>query len=317
MRRRARVLLASLVFAAGALVPAALAVDGIAAPPTATAAVASAVNTLPQPTATPPAELVALEEKMRGLQVTSEQLHLATLIGEPSKGKHKQAATKLVPLFTLSGDEQLSPAAGSFTVAGLTKHRTQARVVGGNFYFYDPEIRRYDHGRGWVRVSGASAADGLGLNPAAPNGANTLGGGTGPFASLINELSAAETLEEVGPTTVDGQAVTEFTAKIALAKLGLYSATKLGELQKLGANTVEMSVFIAPTGLPVRTDVTIAFSGGETITRSDVFAVNLPVAVQAPPAKETVSEALFRKIQARVLREDLKKLARKLKHYSD
>jgi hypothetical protein len=308
---------ATLAVAATALVSSVPAADALAPAPTATLAATSPANTLEPPTATAPTELVALEEKMRTLQVTSEQLDLATFIGDPggpSKGKHKHSHTKLIPVVTLSGDEQLSPAAGSFTVSGLSKHRTQARVVGGNFYFYDPEIGRHDHGRGWVQLPQASATEGVGLNPAAPNGTNTVGSGTGPFASLINDLSAAETLEEVGPTTVDGQAVTEFTAKIAPARLGLYSATQLGALEKLGTNTVEMSVFIAPTGLPTRTEVTIAFGGGEAVVRSDILAVNVPVAVQAPPADQTISEARFRKIESRLVREELKKLARKAKH---
>jgi hypothetical protein len=270
-------------------------------------ATASASTTLAQPTATQPTELIALEQKMQALQVTSEQLNLTEAIALHT-AKHPTAKTET--LVTVTGAERLSPAAGTFTVSSLGGPKIQARLVGGNYYLKEPSISRHDGGRPWVREPLASADSSLGVNPAAPVGSNATGGATGPFAALIDDLGQAETIESLGTQTVDGQDVTVFAATAALAKLGLYSPEKLGELSQQGATTARIELFIAASGLPVETQVSIPFKGGKTevIVTSVITALNVPVSVQAPPANRTIGEKLYNRIAAKELKKSLKKL---------
>jgi hypothetical protein len=305
------------VVAAATLVPAALATDSLASPPAAADAVAT-VNILPQPTATAPTELIALEQKMEGLQVQTETILLAEEVGG-SKGLGALFGAKKghpATLFAAHGTTQLSPVRGRFTLYGpvSSSGKTKAVAVGENFYTYDPEIGRYDGARPWVREREKSTESSLGVNLEAPLGTNPAGA-TGPFARLIDDVRAAESIEALGPQTVDHQSVTEFAATVPVARLGIYSAKKLGEIVREGVTTIRLDLYISATGLPVSTRIILNIKGTELIIRSDILAINTPVAaVRPPPADKTISEARYRKIESRVLRQRLKKLARKLKH---
>ena len=81
-------------------------------------------------------------------------------------------------------------------------------------------------------------------------------------------LPPASSVQELGPTTLGGRAVSEF----------LVSTT---------APPASMTrVFLAPDGLPVRTVETV----GERVTTTDT-SMTAPVVVQVPPVHETIDES--------------------------
>lgn len=209
------------------------------------------------------------------------------------------------------------------------------RMIGKTIYTYKPSVASYDGGRPWVRSKAKPApkpgSDNAKLSAVIDSLSPTFaGGGTGGtsglFSKLIEELGEAQSIQEVGPATVDAQQVTEFTASISLAKLlspmQLEGITKsngsLGELlspigspkqreeakqhneeaaKKLSETTVDLELFIAPSGLPVRT---ISVLGGRSEgigVEEDILALEIPVVVHAPPARETINEAQLSRLE--------------------
>jgi hypothetical protein len=208
------------------------------------------------------------------------------------------------------------------------------RMIGKTIYTYKPSVASYDGGRPWVRSKAKPApepgSDSAKLSAVfgslSPTFAGSAGSPAGLFSKLIEELGEAQSIQEVGPATVDAQQVTEFTASISLAKLlspkQLEGITKsnssLGELlspigspkqreeakqhneeaaKKLSETTVELELFIAPSGLPVRT---ISVLGGRSEgigVEEDILALEIPVVVHAPPARETIGEAQLDKLE--------------------
>jgi hypothetical protein len=68
---------------------------------------------------------------------------------------------------------------------------------------------------------------------------------------------------------------------------------------------LRIELFLAETGLPVRTNVVVVarHGKGELIEQSDITAIDMPVLVQAPPAAETIEAAeLHRLLRRRVRR---------------
>jgi hypothetical protein len=200
---------------------------------------------------------------------------------------------------------------------------------------YKPSVASYDGGRPWVRSKARPApksdSDSAKLSAVFGSLSPTFAGGSpgssaGLFSKLIEELGEAQGIQEVGPATVDAQQVTEFTASISLAKLlspkQLEGITKsndsLGELlspigsakqreeakkrkeeaaAKLSEATVELELFISPSGLPVRT-ISILGARNEGIgVEEDILALEIPVVVNAPPARQTIDEAQLRKLE--------------------
>lgn len=67
--------------------------------------------------------------------------------------------------------------------------------------------------------------------------------------------------------------------------------------KKLGEAPVELELFIAPSGLPVRT-ITVLGSRSEGIgAEEDIRALEIPVVVRAPPARQTIGQAQLRKLE--------------------
>lgn len=218
------------------------------------------------------------------------------------------------------------------TLGGST---SAERTIGKTIYTYKPSVASYDGGRPWVRSkvepapkpSGDSAKFAAVIDSLSPTFAGgTTGVSAGLFSKLIEELGEAQSVQEVGPAAVDGQQVTEFTASVPLARLlspaQLEAITKtsssLGELlsptgspkqqeaaktrseeaaKKLSEASVELELFIAPSGIPVRT-VSVLGGRNEGIgVEEDILALDIPVVVHAPPARETIGEAQLRKLE--------------------
>lgn len=227
-----------------------------------------------------PPELQTLEQKAQTLHIASERFSLNFTIKERS-GKE----TSIMGI----GTEQTSPPEAQL-VETVGSKRLIVRVLGNNLYESYPGLARLDGGRPWVHASESSISEETGVNPAeAPKSLSES-------FSLVN--SAAEGVQEVGPATVDGQATTEFTARIDLAQLvSRFGATLVQKLQAAGIGDATLALYIAPTGLPVRTSISIPVEGGSITTTGDILATEVPVSVRAPSARETISQSEFRKLE--------------------
>jgi hypothetical protein len=230
-------------------------------------------------TALPP-ELQALEQKAQSLKLNSERFSLNFLITEPSGKKISIAG---------SGVARLSPLAGEVVETAGSK-RLVVRIIGNTVYLKYPGLARLDHGRPWVRSTESKLSAESGLNAAAaPQGLSSS-------FSLID--SAAESVQQVGPATVDGQATIEFTATINLsALLSRFGEKLVAKLQQAGVSTADLELYIAPNGLPVRTVTTIDVEGGTVTAANDILAADIPVSVSKPAAARTISEAVFKRIE--------------------
>ena len=222
---------------------------------------------------------------------------------------------------------------GGHTLGGST---SMERTIGNTIYTYKPSVASYDGGRPWVRSKSKPApkpgSESTKFAVVVDALSRTLAGdakssSTGQFSKLIEELGETRSIQEVGPATVDGQQVTEFTASISLATLlspkqletiaeptsslveavlSPSSAPKQGEetkkhneeaAKKLSEAIVELELFIAPSGLPVRT---ISVLGGRSEgigVEEDILALEVPVVVHAPPARKTIGEAQLHRLE--------------------
>ena len=125
-------------------------------------------------------------------------------------------------------------------------------------------------------------------------------GGTGSFAGLINLLTTA-----VGPVSVDGsssvrgQQTTEFTAAVeprvlikGITKEDLANFKKDSPIERL-------QIFLTASGLPIRVIAVIRSQHIKATTTMEILAVNVPVTVRTPPARETISASRVRKRESR------------------
>lgn len=199
-----------------------------------------------------------------------------------------------------SGELSLSPVEGSFSL-GLFGLTTETRLIGDTVYRYDESAGEHDGGRPWVRSTRKTMNNAVGISPTNIDGGQdpTLEA-TKPFAHLIEVFNSAASVLDGGPTVVEGQPVTEFEAPVnPYTVFDSKSQKVLALLEKFKVTAVKLDLFIAPDGLPVRTNY-IVQAGPHSFTFTiDILAVNIPVSVQAPPADKTIDEAQLKKIEQR------------------
>lgn len=263
-----------------------------------------------------PPDLVTLEQQMAQLQVNSERFSLQEEISLGS------ALGQGIPLVLIvAGDGEASDAPPQALVnAGIPGFGApeQVRIFGETTYTYRQSAARTDGGRPWVRGRTKSK----GVSPLDPGGiaGSGEGGKQGTFTKLIEQLNGALSIDESGPATVDDQRVTEFDAALdpapVLAELQAHSKKStphplnsllhipsVGGPQSTGkpepAPTLELELFVAPNGLPVRTRVTLSAEGATIAVRFDTLAINVPVDVAPPPAAKTIDEAQLKRIERR------------------
>jgi hypothetical protein len=267
-------------------------------------------------------------------------------LGSSADGAELGSGVNVCKSFITStaGIERLSPPAsvsvGGFD--GVVRSKSKELSIGNTIYVFTPSAARSDGGRPWVRSavaptpkSAAGAAIGSALAPALPmSGPDSS---VGQFAKLIEETNGALSIQEVGPATVDGQEVTEFMASLSLTKLitrkeleeftGSFSslnkllspkqspkqreeAKKHHEeaTQKLSEAPMELELFIAPNGIPVRTTVVIGERSEGIGAEQDILAVGIPVVVHAPPADKTIGQAQLRKLEQQRFKRELRQL---------
>ncbi|HUN78314.1 MAG TPA: hypothetical protein VMU32_05290 [Solirubrobacteraceae bacterium] len=313
MRKTGTSLLAALALVGGATAPAVLAAE-----------VAPGPAPAPAPAVVPPA-LQSLEQKMAAIRFNTARISQRSVIGEVGAptgaaelavgGKGHGALTLTSGL--ISHSPKLASAANTTESFSGSKRRrlastTKERMIGQTTYTYLPLIAHIDGGRPWVRGRAVSASQSEGelglfasevalLEPALSGPPNE------PFAKLIDSLDHAVSIREGGPVTVDGQQTTEFYVSLSVVQrlAGTISPKQLTKLEReirkspAEAN-VELDVFIAPDGLPVRT-IGIGGAGSEAIgIEQDILALGVPVVVHAPPARETIGELRLLKIEERI-----------------
>jgi len=271
-----------------------------------------------------PPDLVALEQQMAQLQANSERFSF-----------QEEFALPLLPnvpliLFASGGGEASdSPpqVAVTTSVLGLTEEQT--RVIGETTYHYKHQAAEIDGGRPWVRSRRAAKKEAQVLDPGSVL-ENDQAGKQGTFSKLIEELNGALAIEESGPATVDDQRVIEFDATLDpapfLAQIRAQSREPRHPLSRpletspvggpkapakpVPPPTLELEVFIAPSGLPVRVRVTFADEGATIALRVDTLAINIPVHVTPPPARQTIDEAQLKKLERRRAARELKRALR-------
>ncbi|HEX8714778.1 MAG TPA: hypothetical protein VF706_04340 [Solirubrobacteraceae bacterium] len=274
-----------------------------------------------------PPDLAALEQQTAALQANSErfsfQEELAFGNGLLGQG------IPLVLIVAGAGEASDSPAQA--TVAGglFGSSEEQVRVIGETTYRYQPAAAEIDGGRPWVS-SRRTATQANGLDPGGLL-ENDQSGKQGTFSKLVEQLNGALAIEESGPVTVDDQRVVEFDATLDptpfVAKLEsqskqpkhpLSSPFQIPSVGGPGSSpkppppppTLKLEVFLAPNGLPVRARSTFAAEGATIAVRLDTLAINIPVHVAQPPARQTIDEPALKRIERRHAARELKRALR-------
>lgn len=285
-----------------------VALSAAAAAPAAFAAEASPPAPAPAPAPTaavvPPA-LQALEQKMAQIRFNTARVSERFVIGDLGSttggadlgsgvGNGKSFVTAGV------GSIRFAPSASLFKthveIPGEHVPKTlastgQVRDIGKTTYTYTPTAASFDGGRPWVRSShkpppkpGSKAALLVTvLDSLAPALAGPSAGSAEPFATLVEYLGDAVNVSEGGSVTVDGEQTTEFTASLSIIKTlaGKLSRTQLAKIEKESRRKpsegiVELEVFIASDGLPVRTIGSSAERTEGLGIQDDILALEVP-----------------------------------------
>lgn len=263
-----------------------------------------------------PPELASLEQQTAKLQANSERF---TLEEEVSLGESGDSAIPFALVIAGRGEVSDTPAAAWVEAGLLGSTSVRERVVGETEWVYDARAKELDGGRPWVRRKHQppKASDGLGLGLLE----TPQPGSQGTFGKLIEELNGAQTLVDSGPVTVDDERVMEFDASVNPAPLiarletearakepqdqldslfpELPGAGPKGPPKTFPAPTFEIEAFIAPNGLPVRLRGTFTYQGEAISVRVDTLAINIPVSVSPPPARQTVGAAKLKVLERR------------------
>lgn len=273
-----------------------------------------------------PPDLTALEQQMAQLQANSERFSFQE---ELAFGGLFGSGIPLVLIVAGDGEASDSPPQATAVSGLLGFPEEQVRVIGDTVYRYRPEVASFDGKRPWVRSEHPTKEEAPGADPGGIL-ENDQAGKQGTFSKLIEELNGALSIEESGPATVDDQRVIEFDAKLnpeaflaslkAQSKEPQHPLSSPLETSPVGGPkapsapsappTLELEVFIAPNGLPVRARLTFADEGATIAVRVDTLAINIPVHVEPPPARQTIDEAQLKRIERRRAARELKNALR-------
>ncbi len=240
----------------------------------------------PTPAGAPvPAALQALEAKMSQLQVNSERFSAVSrgevTIANRSNGrvvgriKHVSVGGQLV------GEASLAPQESE--IFRGARHTPLTIVIGPTIYERDGHGRRP-----WRRRREPQLARSLAAYPFHGQPEEVDAGGTGPFAGLLNLLTTATgPVVEGAPAVIDGQPTSEFSATVE--PLRLVKGLTDEDVSRLRRHPVveRLEVFLTEAGLPIRIVESIHTEGFDDLATAQILAVNPPIDVTAPPARET------------------------------
>ncbi len=256
--------------------------------------------------ATLPPELLTLEHKLAQLKVSSLRFSLEVVITAESAKPAK-------PLVFLAADGEAgeSPLRAQVNATSVDRHQS-IRTIGDVRYEYRPHLARRDGGRPWVysKLSPSARAEDSVQRTFSALVKVPISAALSQQASLAEVLAQAQSVEEIGPTTLDGQQVTQFNATLdseikqnsssssGLSELLPNKSFQEGSTQPAPVRTVTLELFIAPSGLPVRTHVTVTSGGSSLVADTDISAIDVPVHVAAPPARSTISSSRLKRLES-------------------
>lgn len=246
--------------------------------------VATAGASSPAPAAIP-ATLQVLEATMRQLQVNSERFSQVSrgyvTVANEVNGR-VVGRVKHIPInVQLIGEASLTPQL-SETFTGARHTPTQI-VVGSTVYSREGEKRRP-----WVRRHEPRLAQSFASYPFHGDPEEVSLGGTGSYADLLNLLATAVGQIGTGASTVvEGQPTEVFSATVEPLRL-VRGLTQEDESNLRRHPVVErLEVFLTDAGLPVKVVQSIDSADIHETTATEILAVNTPIHVKAPPARET------------------------------
>jgi hypothetical protein len=277
-------------------------------------AMASSSALAAEPVSVPP-PLQALEQKMLLIHFNTARVSGVFALGDlgtPAEGADLAAQANVCESLIVSIDAnvRLSP---SGTVASSRFEGGPAIrqiSIGRTDYIYEPSVKRYDGGRPWVRsVTEAPSKSSKGLFGAMPAvGEDESSASTDVFKRLVETINQAQSIQEAGQTTVDGQQATEYVVTISMATLlakqlsqkQIETAKKKSELFKgISEATDTLELFLTPDGMPVRTINVIGPRNEGIGVEQDILAINIPVSIHKPPSNLTVGQVRLRKLEKR------------------
>jgi hypothetical protein len=276
-----------------------------------------------------PPTLQVLQQKMAEIHFNTARVSVRTVLGDfnpvvggelavGGRDSNRLITTTSTALSYLprafASTSTLNSAFGQHTL-----HRKfTERLIGRSLFVDIPSLARTDGGRPWVRSEERFVAKPQGGGDGEPLAAVFAAlspalapvpqpGAHGTFAGLSEDLSFAQSIHEVAsltPLTVDGQPVSGFTASIPVASLLAHQVSPKQLRQLLAAarpdeKTVALEVFIAPSGLPVRTTVELGAGEEGTAIQEDVLGLEVPVHVAPPPADRTITQARLDKLESK------------------
>lgn len=326
MKRTCVLLLVAL--GAGGVAPATLAAD---LPPT-PRALSAAAPIPPTPPVVPPA-LQALERQMAQIRFNSlrfstrvdlgvqDSMHANGISISVSAARARDAASTHHIVTSTTGVLSLSPAllSSTSTTAGAVFDEVvggataQERRIGASTYLYSPAVTRHDGGRPWISSTRTPSDEKLAaklapltsvFDPVLAGAESPTASSAGPLALLLEVLGEALSIQETGPAAIDGQQTLAFTATLSSTRLldRVFSAKErreLGQGKQPPNVDFTLELWLAPSGLPVRTATTNDARGEEFSAQEDVLGLEVPVHVHAPPDDRTIDEARWLKLNER------------------
>lgn len=248
----------------------------------------------------PPPELAPLLQKTSELQINSERFSGEVSI-LPRKLPRKLSALGGLKL-KLSGEESTSPEAAAVTSTILNRS-ISLRLVDKTIYIREAAIAKHDGGRPWVKLDAQSSGKLFSANPSLGSGTGlgSSGGASGSRFELQTALlKASKDVRSLGTSTIDAQTVTGFAGTVdpkQIERSQLSAKLRREVLSSHVRPAARFEVFIAPNGLPVRSNVVLALGKVRVKVTSDVLAINFPVGpVAPPPASETIAAAELEKL---------------------
>ena len=216
---------------------------------------------------------------LQGLIARSARLHIADEISQTSSvlndgvGFLEERSTAQV---------RLSPLEVA-TTSGSGAQVAHLRLVGGTVYLAIPGLARLAHGRHWLRATlrqlGLSSAQLLGQGSATGQSSTALSQ-TAAIAKLLREAS---TIQEIGPSVVDREPVTEFLVTLGFSRL--LGAPSPSPAASGPGSTVDVQLYLAADGLLKRETVDVSELISITV---DVLSDTVPVVVHRPRSRDVV-----------------------------
>ncbi len=246
-------------------------------------ACAEAATSAPSP-ATAPATLQALEGKMRQLQVNSERFSRVArgyiTVANETNGKVVGRVKHIPVNVQLTGESSLTPQR-SETFLGA-RHTPMQIVIGSTVYSREGGRRRP-----WVRRH-AELAQGLASYPLHGDPEEVNLGGTGSYAGLLNLLATAVgQISTSAPAAIESQQTEGFSATVEPLRL-VKHLTQEDESNLRRHPIIEhLEIFLTEAGLPIKVVQTLDSADIHETTATQILAVNVPIEVKAPPARET------------------------------